>query len=91
MKIDENKEFGLVNIAQVKKNKRIIETDHNALILDLDLKVINNKAKREEIYNLVKKHFMKKLKRIKSCSIVLKMIYHLRNSVKNGNKFLTIL
>ena len=55
MKIDENKEFGLVNIAQVKKNKRIIETDHNALILDLDLKVINNKAKREEIYNLKNK------------------------------------
>ena len=52
MKVDENKEFSLVNIAQQKKNNRLIETDHNALMLDILLNKKNIKPKREEIYNL---------------------------------------
>ena len=52
MKIDEDKEFGLVNLAQYKKNKRLIETDHNGLILEMDLNLKNNKPKRVEILNL---------------------------------------
>ena len=55
MKIDENKQFSLVNIAQQKKNKRLIETDHNALILDILLNKNIIKPKREEIFNLKNK------------------------------------
>ena len=52
MSIDEKKEFSLINIAQQKKNKRLIETDHNALILEILLNKRNIKPEREEIYNL---------------------------------------
>ena len=38
IKIDEKKEYSVMNLSQLKKNKRIIETDHNALILDLKMK-----------------------------------------------------
>ena len=38
MKIDEEKEYSVMNLAQLKKNKRIIETDHNAMILDLKMR-----------------------------------------------------
>ena len=55
MKVDEDKEFSLINMAQHKKNKRLIETDHNALIIDIDLNIDNDKPKREEIYNLKNK------------------------------------
>ena len=34
MKIDEDKELNLLNLAQLKKNKRIIETDHNGLLFE---------------------------------------------------------
>ena len=52
MKIDEQKELTLINLAQIKKNKRFIETDHNAIILDMDFYMENIKAKREEVFNL---------------------------------------
>ena len=52
MKVDENKEYSLVNIAQQRKNNRLIETDHNALILDILLNKNYIKPKREEIFNL---------------------------------------
>ena len=52
MIVDENKEFNLVNLAQLKKNKRIVETDHNGLLLDMELDVSKKKPEREEIFNL---------------------------------------
>ena len=52
MLIDENKEYSLINLAQMKKNKRLIETDHNSLILDIELNAGGNKPEREEILNL---------------------------------------
>ena len=55
MQIDENKIFSLVNTAQYKKNNRLIETDHNALILDLELNFNKIKPRREEILNLKNK------------------------------------
>ena len=35
MIVDENKNFGLIILAQIKKNKHWIESDHNALVLEL--------------------------------------------------------
>ena len=55
MKIDEEKEMTLINLAQIKKNKKMIETDHNAMILELDLEIENKKTKREELFNLKNK------------------------------------
>ena len=55
MQIDESKIFSLVNTAQYKKNNRLIETDHNALILDLELNFNKIKPRREEILNLKNK------------------------------------
>ena len=51
MVVDEDREFTLINLAQVKKNKRLIETDHNALIVDMEFDSEKVKT-REEIFNL---------------------------------------
>ena len=52
MKIDEDKEFNLLNLAQMKKNKRIIETDHNGLVLEMEMDIGKTKPVREQIFNL---------------------------------------
>ena len=52
MIIDEEKQFNLLNLAQLKKNKRIIETDHNGLVLEMELDVGKVKPEREEMFNL---------------------------------------
>ena len=52
MKIDEEKEYGVMNLSQIKKNKRIIETDHNALLLDLKMQGKRKKIERKEMLNL---------------------------------------
>ena len=51
MQIDENKQYGLINLAQLKQNKRFIESDHNALLLEIEINDGERKPKREEIYN----------------------------------------
>ena len=51
MIVDENKNFGLINLAQIKKNKHWIESDHNALVLELALNAGKEKAERKEILN----------------------------------------
>ena len=50
--IDEERKFCLSNLAQIKKNKRIIETDHNAMIAEMNLEVNRRKPIREEMLNL---------------------------------------
>ena len=52
MLIDEERNYCLSNIAQIRKNCRIIETDHNSMIADFDLNVEVKKPVREEIFNL---------------------------------------
>ena len=52
MKVDEEKELNLINLAQLKKNNRIIETDHNGLVLEMELELGRNKPEREEMFNL---------------------------------------
>ena len=52
MIVDENKDYNLINLAQLKKNKRLVETDHNGLVLEMNIDVGNNKPEREEILNL---------------------------------------
>ena len=51
MLVDENKKYSLINLAQIKKNKNLIESDHNALVLELEIKEEQEKPKREEILN----------------------------------------
>ena len=51
MIVDENKEFSLINLAQMKKNKQFIESDHNALLLEIDINEGSEKPIREEILN----------------------------------------
>ena len=55
MKIDEERKFCLSNFAQIKKNGRVIETDHNAMIAEFDLKVEKRNPDREEMFNLKNK------------------------------------
>ena len=50
--IDEEREFCLSNVAQIKKNKRVVETDHNAMIAEFNLKINKRKPDREEMFNL---------------------------------------
>ena len=52
MVIDEGREFCLSNFAQINKNKRVIETDHNGEILELNIEYGKKKPEREEMFNL---------------------------------------
>ena len=52
MVIDEDRIFSLTNLAQIAKNKRIIESDHNPLILDLNIQYSKRKPDRIEMFNL---------------------------------------
>ena len=51
MLVDENKEFSLINLAQINKNKNFIESDHNALVMEMEINENQEKPKREEIFN----------------------------------------
>ena len=55
MVVDENKEYCLSNFAQQKKNKKVIESDHNGLILDVSLKFSQKKPERHTMFNLKNK------------------------------------
>ena len=55
MQVDEDKEFTLINLAQIEKNKRMVETDHNAIDVDMELNSDNEKPCREEVFNLKSK------------------------------------
>ena len=52
MVVDENRDFILSNFDQAKKNKRIIESDHNGLILEIDIQFSHKKPERLEMFNL---------------------------------------
>ena len=49
--IDVDRNFCLSNFAQPKKIMRVIETDHNGLIVDMELKVERRKPERRELFN----------------------------------------
>ena len=49
--IDEEREFCLSNFSQVKKNKRVIETDHNLMLAEFNISVPIRKPDRVEMFN----------------------------------------
>ena len=55
MIIDEKREFCVSNFAQYKKNRRVIESDHNGLILEIDIQFSYKKLERKEMFNLKNK------------------------------------
>ena len=46
MVIDESREFCLANISQIKKNGKIVETDHNSIIVDFDILIEKTKNRK---------------------------------------------
>ena len=52
MTIDTQKEFGLTNYAQMKTNKKAIQSDHCPMKLEMDIQYSNIKPKRIEHFNL---------------------------------------
>ena len=52
MIIDEDRNYCLSNFSQIKKNKRVIESDHNGMIAEFDLEIKSRKPDREEMLNL---------------------------------------
>ena len=50
--IDEERNFCLSNFSQYKKNKRVIETDHNLMLADFKISVPKRKPDRIELFNL---------------------------------------
>ena len=55
MIIDEKKEYCLSNFAQIKKKKQVIESDHNGLLLELNIEFFKRKPERHEMFNLKNK------------------------------------
>ena len=53
--IDEDREYSLSNFAQLKANRRVIESDHNPLVLDLSIEFSKKKPQRVEMFNLKNK------------------------------------
>ena len=51
MLVDEDKNFSLINLAQINKNKNFIESDHNALVIEMEINENKEKPEREEIFN----------------------------------------
>ena len=60
MIIDEKREYPLCNFAQARKNKRIIESDHNTIVANFDISVQKRKPERIELFNLRNKNCQKK-------------------------------
>ena len=52
MVIDEERNFCLSNYAQYKKNRRVIETDHNSIIAEFNISIPKRKPDRIELFNL---------------------------------------
>ena len=55
MVIDEKREFCLTNTAQLKKNKRLIESDHNSSVINFSIKIDSKVMKRQELFNFKNK------------------------------------
>ena len=62
MLIDEDRMMCLSNIAQMKKNGRIIESDHNSMVVEFNLEINKRKPDREEMFNLRNKDCQKVFK-----------------------------
>ena len=61
--IDEDREYSLSNFAQLKANRRVIESDHNPLVLDLSIEFSKKKPQRVEMFNLKNKACQEAFKR----------------------------
>ena len=57
MIVDEKREYCLSNFDQIKKNQRVIEIDHNGLILDINIQFSQKKPERQEMFNLKNKEY----------------------------------
>ena len=55
MIIDEERNYPLSNFVHLKKNGKVVETDHNALILEMNMNVCKQKPERVEILNMKNK------------------------------------
>ena len=55
MIIDEQRQYPLSNFAQQKKNRRVTETDHNGLILEISIQFEARKPERKELFNFKNK------------------------------------
>ena len=62
MIIDEERNFCLTNLAQIKKNKRFIESDHNSAIIEFNIKIEGKAKRREELFNFRNKTCQKAFK-----------------------------
>ena len=59
MVVDEERKFCLSNFSQFKQNKRVIESDHNAILAEFSILVPKNKPERIELFNLRNKNCQK--------------------------------
>ena len=62
MLIDEDRKFSLSNFAQMRQNKRVIESDHNPIIVDLNFQYSKRKPERIEMFNLKNEACQEKFK-----------------------------
>ena len=59
MVVDEERKFCLSNYAQFKRNKRVIKSDHNAILAEFNILVPKRKPERVELFNLRNKNCQK--------------------------------
>ena len=97
MVIDEEGKHVLTNYEQVLHGGKASNSDHATQYVDLDLKIINNKTKRREVWNLKNKEAQKSFKNSTSNAVdfircfsnklpILKQIENWRNVLKSHIK-----
>jgi hypothetical protein len=66
MVIDESRKYILTNYKNVKRGGEAVDSDHYTQDMDLDLKFVAEKPKREEIYNFKNKDAQEKFQKLSS-------------------------
>ena len=66
MVIDESRKYILTNYKNVKRGGEAVDSDHFTQYMDLDLKFVAEKPKREEIYNFKNKDAQEKFQKLSS-------------------------
>ena len=69
-------------VIRMKKNKRVIESDHNTSIVELNIQINKRKRMREEMFNLKNKHCQAAFKEATESKVLSK--------VRNGKGFLIL-
>ena len=89
MTIDDSRINVLTNYSSSSKNNKVVKSDHNVLVCDVDVrwKPIENKSNRIEIFNLKDIEGLKKFKELTSDSKLVNIFDSKEDFLTQSNKW----